>query len=148
ERSRTLRNRVPRAGLEQPWRAGMIVRRAWPEHTELLIDLLVRDAGVVREATLRRDAQLVEDPARRLEVEAAAAAERVRDVLDDAPVLARVARRIDGPVDLDDAALDLRHGALVLLLERAREHDVGVARGLAQEELDRDEELELLERAR
>ncbi len=70
------------------------------------------------------------------------------DILDDAPVLARLAGAVDRLVDLDDAALDLRDGALVLFLQTARQHDVGVPRGVAQEEIDHDEELELVEAAR
>ena len=58
---------------------------------------------------------------------------------------ARLARAVDRLVDLDDAAFDLRDGAFVLLLQAAGQHDVGVAGRVVQEEVDRDEELELLE---
>ena len=61
---------------------------------------------------------------------------------------ARLARAVDRLVDLDDAAFDLRHRALVFFLQAAGQHDVGVARGVVEEEVDRDEELELVEAAR
>ncbi len=74
-------------------------------------------------------------------------AERLREILDDRQSCARLAGRLDGLVDLDDAAFDLGHRALVLLLQAAGQDDVGVARGVVQEEVDGDVELELLERA-
>ena len=56
--------------------------------------------------------------------------------------------QLDRLVDLDDPSLDLRDRPLVLLLQAAGQDDVGVAGGVVQEEVDRDEELQLLERAR
>ncbi len=53
---------------------------------------------------------------------------------------------VDGGVDLDDAALAAGRGALVLLVQRAGQHDVGVLGGLGQEEVDDGVELELVER--
>ena len=109
---------------------------------------LVGDAGIVGDAARRGPAQLLEDFARAREGEAAFAAEGRGDVLDDAPVLPGVAGAIDGLVDLDDPAFDLRDGALVLLVQRAGQHDVGVAGRLVEEEVDADVELELVEHAR
>ena len=63
------------------------------------------------------------------------------------PVLPRLAGAVDRLVDLDDAALDLRDGALVFFLQAAGQDDVGVAGGVVEEEVDRDVELELLEAA-
>ena len=71
--------------------------------------------------------------------------ERAREILDDPPVLPRLARAIDRLVDLDDPPLDLRDRALVLFLQTARQHDIGVTGGVVEEEIDRDVELELLE---
>ena len=59
------------------------------------------------------------------------------NVLDDPPVLPRLARALNRLVDLDDAALDLRDQAFVLLLQAARQYHVGMARGVVQEEIDR-----------
>ena len=59
---------------------------------------------------------------------------------------ARLAGRLDDLAMVDDAAFDVGRRAFVLLLQRAGQHDVGVARGLGQEEVDHGEELELLER--
>jgi hypothetical protein len=53
---------------------------------------------------------------------------------------------VTGRVDLDDAPFAARRGALVLLVQRARQHDVGVLSGLGQEEVDDRVELELVER--
>src|SRR5690606_7044615 len=105
------------------------------------------DARVVRDAALAGDAELLEDLARALERESMWTPERAGDVLDDSPVLACIAGTLDGLIDLDDAAFDLRDRAFVFFLQAARQHDVGVARGVVQEEVDRDEEVELLERA-
>src|ERR1051325_7288534 len=55
--------------FEQPRRAGMIERRTRPEDAVVRFDLLVRDAEVIGDAALRRDAQLVENLARTLERE-------------------------------------------------------------------------------
>ena len=59
---------------------------------------------------------------------------------------ARLAGRVDGLVDLDDAPLAGRDRALVLLVQRPGQHDVGVVRRLGQEEVDDGVELELVER--
>src|SRR5262249_47530998 len=107
----------------------------------------VGEPGVVGDATLRRDTELLENRPRRLEGESTGAAERPRDVLDDPPVFTRLTRTGDRFVDLDDAALGGRDDSLVLLVKRAREHDVGPTSGLVQEEVDGRVELELLERA-
>src|SRR5262245_8361994 len=74
--------------------------------------------------------------------------ERLRDVLDDAPILTRVAGAVHSLVDLDDAPLDLRHRPFVLLVQAAGQHDVGVPRSVVEEEVDGNIELELLEGAR
>ena len=58
---------------------------------------------------------------------------------------ARLAGTVDRLVDLDDAPLGAGDDALVLLVQRAGQHDVGVAGRLVQEEVDGDVELELLE---
>ena len=156
ERSRALRDRVVAARFEQPWRAFVIRRRraglrivavAGPEHAHLALDLFVGHARVVGDAALAGDAQLLEDLARAREREAVRTAQRGGDVLNDPPVLARLARTIHRLVDLDDASFDLRDRALVFLVQAARQHDVGMAGGVVQEEVDRDVELELVEAA-
>ena len=48
--------------------------------------------------------------------------------------------------DADDAALGAGHRALVLLVQRAGQDEIGVARRLGEEEVDGDEEVEALER--
>ena len=53
---------------------------------------------------------------------------------------------VDGGVDLDDPALTAGRRALVLLVQRAGQHDVGVVGGLGQEEVDDGVELEPVER--
>ena len=125
-----------------------ILAVARPEDAHLLRDLLVGHAGVVGDAAFAGDAQLLEDLARLVEGEAVRPAERLRDVLDDAPVLARLARAVHGLVDLDDAPLDLRHRPFVFLVQAAGQHDVGVPGGVVEEEVDGGVELELLEAAR
>src|SRR5205085_2349315 len=95
ERAGAFSNRVVTAGLEEARRAGVIgdglaraivVRRARPEDAEVLFDLLVRDAGVIRDATFAGDAQLFEDLAWAVEGEAVRTIQRAGDVLDDDPI--------------------------------------------------------------
>src|SRR6185295_19801071 len=85
--------------LEQPRRAGMLRGGARPEHAHLLVDLLVADAGVVGGAARRGAPQLLEDRARRLEVEVLSFAQTLRQAADDLPVAARLGRRRDGLAD-------------------------------------------------
>src|SRR6185295_19279306 len=109
-----------------------ILRIARPEDTHLPFDFLVGDARIVGHAALAGDAQLLEDLARAAEREAARAAERPGQVLDDPPVLPGFAGTVHGLVDLDHAALDLRHQALVLFLEASGHDDVRVPRRVVE----------------
>ena len=118
---------------------------AGPEHTEVALDFLVGHARVIGNPAFAGDAQLLEDLARTGKRESVRPLERARDVLDDAPVLPRLAGTLHGLVDLDDAALDLRDQPFILLVKRAGQHDVGMAGRVVQEEIDGDEKLELLE---
>src|SRR4030095_3784124 len=121
-----------------------ILAVAGPEHAELPIDFLVGHAGVVGDTALAGHAKLLEDLARHAEGEPSGPSKRLCDVLDDAPVFARLAGTVHGLVDLDDAAFYLCHRALVLLVEAAGQHHIGVPRGVVQEEVDGDVELELV----
>ena len=78
--------------------------------------------------------------------EVLAAAEPPGEVEEDLPVAAGLAGRVDGGVDLDDPPLAAGRGALVLLVQRAGQDDVGVVGGLGQEEVDDGVELEPVER--
>src|SRR5262249_46498779 len=147
-------DRVPRARFKKPRRAGMLNwsavradRRARPEHAELAFNLVVGNSRVVRHAARGGPAQLLEDFTRTCEGEAALPAKGPGDVLQDLPVLLRVARRGHGRIDLDDPALGRADRALVLLVLRAGQHHVGEAGGFTQEEIDAGEEFELLEHA-
>ena len=95
----------------------MVVARAWPEDAELLLDLFVRDAGVVGDAAPTCAAQLVEDFARLAKCKAVRPAQRGGNVLDDPPILPRISRRIDRLVDLDHSAFDLRDRAFIFFLQ-------------------------------
>src|SRR5581483_1978037 len=134
------------AALEEPRRAGMIRVRARPEDPLLALDPLPADARVVGAAAGREATQLLEDRARPGEGEEVADAEALGDVAHDAPVGPCLAGRLDRLPDPDDTPLDGRRRALVLLVQRAGQHEVGVARGLGEEEVDRDEEVGSLER--
>ncbi len=114
---------------------------------ELLFDLFICDAGVVGDAALAGAAQLVENFARLAKREPVRPAQRRGDVLNDPPVLPRIARRIDRLVDLDDAAFDLRDRPFIFFLQRAGQHDVGMSGRVVEEEIDRHVELELLQHA-
>src|SRR5262249_4210664 len=68
--------------------------------------------------------------------EVALLAEPARNLDKDLPVAAGVSRWSHGGVDLDDAPLDSGAGALVLLVQRSSQDDVGVLRALGEEEVD------------
>src|SRR5579859_2263925 len=125
----------------------MLRRRAGPKHAVLLLDLLIGDAGVIGDATLGGQAQLIENLAWVVEGEASLTAQRPSDILDDPPVFARRARAVNGFVDLDDAALGRRHRALVFLMQRAGQDHIGEAGRLAQEEVDHHIEFQLFQHA-
>ena len=158
ERPGAFRDRVVAAGLEQPRRARVIGRRlarlrivavARPEDADLLLDLLVGDAGVVGDAALAdatRSSSKISRGLSNVKPCARPSARAMSWMMRQS--CARLAGTVDGLVDLDDAPFDLRDVALVLLLQAAGQDDVGVARGVVQEEVDGDEELELVERAR
>src|SRR5262249_51084720 len=76
-------------------RAVMVQRRARPEAPHPLVDLLPGDPEVVGHAAARRDAELVEDLARRAERELLLRAEARGEVADDLPVLPGPRRRLD-----------------------------------------------------
>ena len=71
-------------------------------------------------------------------------AETARDLADDLPVDAGLARRVGGPVVLDDAALAVRRHALVFRPHGTGEDDVRPRRCLGEEEIDLHVELERL----
>src|SRR4029079_12453304 len=97
------------------------------EGADLAVDFLVRDPLVVSDAALARDPQLFEDRPRTVEGEAVRPSQRAGEILDDAPVLARLARTVHRLVDLDDAPLDLSDRPFVFLLQAPGKDDIGVA---------------------
>ncbi len=134
------------AALEEPRRAGVVLRGAGPEHAHVLLDLLVGDAGVVGGAALGGHSQLVEDVLGAGEVvEVLPAPQALGELHHDLPVGLGVAWAVHGLVDLDDAALGAGGGALVLLVQGRRQHDVRMLGALAEEEVQADEELQLAE---
>jgi hypothetical protein len=147
ERARAFRDRIVAAAFEQARRARVVDRRAGlrifavtgPEDAEPLFDFLVGDARIIGQTAFAGPAQLLEDRARTVEGEAVWTLERSGDVLDDAPVLPRLAGTVDCLVDLDDAPFDLRHEPFILFVQAARQDDVGVAGRVAEEEIDRGE---------
>src|SRR5262245_4230888 len=108
----------------------MIQRRARPEDAHLAIDAFVRDAVVVGDAAARGLAQFLEDLARMLKRKQRSLAQSPRDVADDRAVDARVAGRIDGLLNVDDAPLGAADDALLFFLKAAGKHDVRVMCGL------------------
>lgn len=136
----TLRHRVPGMLLEQARCAGMVRRRARPEHAVLALYLFIGDPVIIGDAALRGVTEFVENGARRGEGKPMRPLQRLRHILDDAPVLPRLARAFHGFIDFDDAALSGRDDAFVLLLQRAGQHDVRVARAVVEEEIDSDVE--------
>src|SRR5581483_12080241 len=128
-------NGVPGTGLEEAWCSGMIFRGAGPKDAELLLDAFVGDAGIIGDPARRGAPQFREDFTRIGERESSLASQRRRDVLHDAPVLTGIAGRIHALVDLDNPAFNLCDGALVLLVQRSRQHDLGMMGGFAEEEI-------------
>ena len=131
--------------LKEARRPGVVGVRAGPEDAHLPLDLLVGDAGVVGHAAARHPGELGEDVGGRVEVELMALSEPAGQVADDPPVGAGLPGRVDRLADADHSPLGARDSALVLLVQRAREDQVRVARRLREEEVDGDEEVEPLE---
>src|SRR4051812_4699674 len=147
ERAGAARDRVPRVWFEESRRTGVIVARARPADAELLLNLFVRDAGIVGDAALAGPAELVEDLPRLAKRKAMWPAQRLRDVLNDAPVLPRIARRIDCLVDLDHSTFDLGDRTFIFFMQRTGQDDVSIAGRVIEEEIDRHEEVEFLQHA-
>ena len=105
--------RMVEALFKQTRRAGMIFSRARPEDAVVRFDLFPGNAVVIGIATSRRDAQLIENLARRIEVEIFLAPEAARDFLHDPPIRACLPRRVVGFVDLHDAAFAVAGHAFV-----------------------------------
>src|SRR5215468_7222767 len=126
----------------------MVFVRTRPEDPPLTFDLFVGDAGIIGDVAFRRHAQFIEDFAWLIEGEAALAAHRAGYVLNNAPILFRVARRINRFVDLDDAPFDLCDDAFVLFVQRAGQDDVGVVRRFIQEEVYRHVKFQFVEHTR
>ena len=82
----------------------MIERRARPEHAQFLLDALPCDAVIVSDAAARCHSQLFVHVARRTELEIFAAAQFSGQIADDQRVGLRIAGRIDGLIDLLNAA--------------------------------------------
>src|SRR5262249_38501025 len=129
-----------------PWRARVGMIRARPEDTLLLFDLLVSNAVIVTQSTPRHPPQLTEDVFNAGIGKLLPGSKASGQVADDLPVWARLSWRLHGLSDADDAAFGRGHGALVFLLQRARQNDIGMARRFGHKEVDDAEELELLER--
>ena len=75
-----------------------------------------------------------------------ARAELVGDVLDDLPVRPAPLERLEHLVEPLNPPLGARERAFLLEARRRRQHDVGEAAGVAEEDVLHDEEVELLER--
>src|SRR5690554_2339630 len=147
-------HRVPGAWLKKTRGArvihGLTVGRlagTGPEDAVLILDLFISNARIVDHRPLGGDAQLLEHLSGVCEGHAVFATQRAGNILNDRPIPARLARALDRPVDLDNAPLKLRDRALVLLLQRPRQDDIGKTSGLVEEEVDRNVEVELLEHA-
>src|SRR6516162_3503954 len=71
----------------------------------------------------------------------------MRDILDNSPIFACLSGTIDRFVNFDYATLCSCHGAFILLVQRPRKNNVGEARRVVEEEINRHVELEFLESA-
>src|SRR5262245_44207605 len=76
---------------EQSRRAGMLLRRARPEHAVVRFDLCVSDSGVIGSRAGGRTPQFVEDTLRRAERELLAAAKSHREFAKHVEVASRAA---------------------------------------------------------
>src|SRR5439155_18514396 len=72
-------------------------------------------------------------------------AETVRDLLDDLPVRSAALERLEDPVEPLDPPLGAGERPLLFEARRGGQDDVGVAAGLAEEDVLDDEEVELLQ---
>src|SRR5208282_364192 len=102
---------------------------AGPEQPVVFIDAIPGHAGIVRDAALGGDAQLLKYFARR-GAELFGIAESAGNFVDDSPVFARTVRRCHGSAMADDAAFHVGRRTVIFFHQRACEHDVGVAGSL------------------
>ena len=119
--------------------------RAGPEDALLRFDLLIGDTRVVGHPALRSPPQLSEHLGWLGKGEAAFPPQCFGNVLNDPPILPCVARAVNGFIDLDDAALGGCHRAFVFFVQRTGQDDVGVARRLVEEKINRHVEVELFQ---
>src|SRR4029079_3308146 len=138
--------RMIEAIFKQTRCARMIFSWTGPEDAVVLFDLLPRYAVVIGVAAARRNAQLIEDLARRIEIEILTAAHAARDLLHDPPISASLARWIIGFVDLYDASLAVTRDAFVFTPCRAGQHDIRITRSFRHEEIDADVEFQSFKR--
>jgi hypothetical protein len=122
----------------------MVLARAGPEHAERAVELLVGDSVVVRDAAAGGLAELVEDLARGSCTGRTLLAQPPCEVAVDRPVVARAGRRRTACWMCTTRPSAGADDALLLLLQAARQHHVGVVRGLGEEEVDHPEELQLV----
>ena len=124
----------------------MFERRAHPENAVLLLDFFVGDAVIIGISATRRDAQLVENLARAVEVKIFSAAHPFGDFLNNPPIGLGFARRVNRLVDFHDARFRVGRHAFVFRPRRAGQNDIGVARGFAHKEIDVDVKFQAFER--
>src|SRR5215471_3695337 len=114
----------------------MVICRTRPEDAVLLLDLFVSDAGIIGNSAGASAPQFFEHFTRRAKRKTALAAHRGGNVLDDPPILPRISGWIDRTIDLDHATFNLRNGSFIFLVQRTRQHDIGVTSRFIEKEVD------------
>ena len=136
---------VEAAPFIEAWSARVPFFGDRPEQPVLGFDPLPCRTSVVGGAAGGREAELFEDLVGVGVREVVATTETVGEIDEDLPVASSLTGRLDGGVALDDPPLSRGGRALVLLMERPRQDDVGVMARIGDEEVDHSVELETIE---
>src|SRR5690606_20575393 len=131
---------LDRAAAVERGRAGVIGIGTRPLQAALLVDPRVGDAGEL----IAEPGQLVVDLGGALVIRHRVAA-GAGDLAEDLPVGAGLAGRVDGLADPLDPTIGVGEHAVLLGEAGGRQHHVGVAGGLVQEDVLDDQELDVVE---
>src|SRR5204862_4188169 len=128
------------SALKQPGCSLMVFRRARPEHAHFPVEPFVRDAVIIRMTATRCLSQFCKDLPRMPKRESPAVVKTPRQITDDLGIDARVTRRCNRLLNVDDAAFDVTRDTLFFLLQAACQDDIRVECCFRHEEIDDAEE--------
>src|SRR5262249_11460031 len=133
--------------FKQPGRSGMAERRTGPEDAHVLFDLGVGHSAVIRHAAFRCGGKVAKNVVGDYIWETILRSKPGCEIRQDLPVHPSVTWRRHAGTKSDTSAFTRCDSAFVFFLQRSRQHDIGMTRGLGKKEINTSEELELVERS-